>query len=119
MVRAIVDAAIDFNKRVSEVVSNRVHTVFRNKNARHIKAIYERAVGKKNIDALEVLKDRHLHDFGFTIEIIPTNEEMQDFKEDLGLYLQQGLISPEIKSEATQIAKTSLKLASQYFILYV
>ena len=30
------------------------------------------------------------------------------------MYLQQGLISPEIKSEATQIAKTSLKLASQY-----
>jgi len=110
----IVDAAIDFNKRVSEVISNRVHTIFRNRNAKHVKAIYERAVGKKNIDALEVLKDRHLHDFGFTIEIIPTNEEMQDFKEDLGLYLQQGLISPEIKSEATQIAKTSLKLASQY-----
>ena len=110
----IVDAAIDFNKRVSEVISTRVHAIFRNKNAKHLRALYERAVGKRNIDALEVLKDRHLHDFGFTIEMIPTQQAMQEFKEDLGLYLQQGLISPEIKSEATAIGRTSLKLATQY-----
>lgn len=110
----IVDAAIDFNKRIAEVISSRVHAIFRNKNAAHLQKIYERAVGKRNIEAIEVLKDRHLHDFGFTVEMIPTQQEMQEFKEDLGLYLQQGLISPEIKSEATRIAKTSLKLASQY-----
>ena len=110
----IVDAAIDFTKRVSEVISTRIHAIFRNKNATHLQEMYERAVGKQNIEALKVLKDRHLHDFGFTVEMIPSGQEMQDFKEDLGLYLQQGLISPEIKSEATRIAKISLKLASKY-----
>jgi hypothetical protein len=110
----IVDAAIDFNKRISEVISSRVHAIFRNKNAVHLQEKLIRAVGKRNVEVIEVLKDRHLHDFGFTVEMIPTQQEMQEFKEDLGLYLQQGLISPEIKSEATRIAKTSLKLASQY-----
>ena len=110
----IVDAAIDFNKRVAEVISNRVHAIYRNKNAKHLQEMYAKAVGKRNIEAVEALKDRQLHDFGFTVEMIPTGQALQDFKEDLGLYLQQGLISPEIKSEATRIAKSSLKLASQY-----
>ena len=110
----IVDAAVDFNKRVAEVISTRVHAIFRSKKAKHLQVQLERAVGKRNIEALEVMKDRHLHDFGFTIEMVPTSQEMQEFKEDLGLYLQQGLISPEIKSEATRISQTSLKLASQY-----
>lgn len=110
----IVDAAIDFNKRVAEVISSRLHAIFRNPNAKHLRKLYERAVGKKNIDALEVLQDRHLHDFGFTVEMIPTSQELQELKEDIGLYLQQGLISPEIKSEAMRIAKINIKLANQY-----
>lgn len=110
----IADAAIDFNKRVSETISSRLHAIFRNPNAKHLRKLYERAVGKKVIDGIEVLKDRHLHDFGFTVEMIPTSQELQDLKEDIGLYLQQGLISPEIKSEATRIAKINIKLANQY-----
>ncbi|CAL2094795.1 hypothetical protein [Tenacibaculum sp. 190524A02b] len=110
----IVDAAINFNKRVAEVISTRVHAIFRNPQAKHLRAIYEKAVGKKNIDALEVLKDRHLHEFGFTVEMIPTQQEMQEFKEDLSNYLQQGLITPEIKSQATLIARTNVKLANKF-----
>lgn len=110
----IVDAAVDFNKRVAEVISTRVHAIFRNPKAKHLREMLEKAVGKRNIEAVEVLKDRHLHDFGFTVEMLSTQQEMQEFKEDMALYLQQGLITPEIKSEATRIAKTSLKLASQY-----
>lgn len=110
----IVDAAIDFNKRVAETISSRLHAIFRNPNAKHLRKLYERAVGKKVIDGIEVLKDRHLHDFGFTVEMIPTQQELQELKEDIGLYLQQGLISPEIKSEAMRIAKINIKLANQY-----
>ncbi len=110
----IVDAAIDFNKRVCEVVSTRVHQIFRNPNAKHLQKMYERAVGKKNIDAVQVLENRHLHDFGFTIEMIPTSQEINEFKEDLGLYIQNGLILPEVKTEAVRIARTNIKLATQY-----
>ena len=110
----IVDAALGFNKKVAEVISSRIHAIFRNPKAKHLRKKLERAVGKQNLEALESLKDRHLHDFGFTIEILPTQQEITEFKEDLGLYLQQGLISPEIKSEAVRIAKTNVKLAVQY-----
>lgn len=110
----IMDAAIDFNKTICETISSRLHTIFRNPNANHLKKMYERAVGKQNLEALEYLKDRHLHDFGFSVEMVPTSEEIKDLKEDLNLYLQQGLISPEIKSIALRIAKTNTKLAHQY-----
>jgi hypothetical protein len=112
----IVDSATEFNKRFCETISARVHNIFRSKdpNSNPLKKLYERAVGNQNIEALEVMKDRHLHDFGFTVNMVPTQKEIQEFKEDLALSLQDGSIDVEIKSEAQQIAKTSLKLASQY-----
>lgn len=112
----IVDASIEFNKDLSEVISSRVHNIFRSKQegAQRLKKMYERAVGKQNMDALESMKDRHLHDFGFTVEMVPTKQEMQEFKEDLAISLQEGLIDVEVKSEAQRIAKTNMKLASQY-----
>lgn len=110
----IVAASIDFNKTISETISSRVHNIFRSDKAPHLKKIYERAVGKQNIEALEVMKDMHLHDFGFTVEMIPTKQEMSDFKEDLGISLQDGSIDVEIKAEAQSIAKINMKLAHQY-----
>jgi hypothetical protein len=37
------------------------------------------------IDALEVMADRHLHEYGFDFKMSPTVKEFQKFKEDLGL----------------------------------
>lgn len=110
----IVDASVDFNKKVAEVISSRVHNIFASKDAAHLIKIYERAVGKQNIEAVEALKDRGLHDFGFTVEMIPTEQERQEFKEDLTLALQEGSIDVETKNEAQQIARTNVKLANQY-----
>lgn len=110
----IVDASVDFNKKVYEVISNRIHDIFSSKNAEHLVKIYKKAVGKQNIEAVEALKDRGLHDFGFTVELIPTEVEMQEFKEDLTIALQEGSIDVETKNQAQEIARTNIKLANQY-----
>lgn len=112
----IVDASIEFNKDLSEVISSRIHNIFRSKDpgAKKLRKMYERAVGKQNMDALESMKDRHLHDFGFTVEMVPTKQELADFKEDLTISLNEGLIDVEVKAEAQRIAKTNIKLATQY-----
>lgn len=112
----IVEASVEFNKSLCEAISSRIHNIFSSKNpgAERLRKMYERAVGKQHIDALESMKDRHLHDFGFTVEMVPTNQEIKDFKESLSLSLQEGLLDVEVKYEAERIAKTNIKLANQY-----
>jgi hypothetical protein len=115
----IVDASIDFDKRNSELISTRVHAIFRSKEpgAKEIQEMYKKAVGKENVEALEVMKDRHLHDFGFTVNMIPTKQELDSFKEDLSLFIQANgadIDTIAVKNEAEQIAKTNIKLATQY-----
>ena len=114
----IVDAATDFNKRIAEVISSRVHRIFSTKQegAKRLRDMYERAVGKQNIDAIEMLKDRHLHDFGFTVEMRPTSQEIQEFKENLRISLETGSIDVETKIEAEQIVINNPKLANQYLL---
>lgn len=114
----IVDTAVDFYKKVDEVVSSRIKGIFRFKEAAHIREIYENAISKHMVDALEVLKNRHLHEFGFLYEMLPTNQEMTEFKEDLTLALQDGSIDVEVKSEAIRIAKVNVKLATQYLFFH-
>lgn len=112
----IVEASIEFNKVHCETISARIHNIFKSKSegAEKLREMYRRAVGKQNIDALESMANRHLHDFGFTVNMVPTQKEIQEFKEDLSISLQEGLIDVEVKNEAQQIAKTNMKLASQY-----
>ncbi|MDO6737094.1 hypothetical protein [Wenyingzhuangia sp. 2_MG-2023] len=110
----IVVAATDFNKRIAETISSRVHSIFRNPNAKSLKDIYTRAVGKQNVEALEAMKNRHLHDFGFSIEMLPAQKEIQDFIGDLTIALQEGSIDVEIKAEAQRVARVNMKLAHQY-----
>lgn len=115
----IVDASIDFNKSLCEVISSRLHNIFRSKSngAARLRKMYERAVGKQNLDALESMQDRHLHDFGFTVNMVPTKQEMDNFREDLSLFVKGNGADVEIigiKNEAQQIAKTNIKLATQY-----
>lgn len=114
----IVTASVELNRKLCELISTRIHGIFSNKNANHIKEIYTNAVGKHFIEAIEVMKDRHLHEFGFTFEMLPTNQELQEFKEDLTLAIKEGLIDPEVKSEAVRIAKVNTKLATEYLFYH-
>lgn len=107
----IVDASVDLNKRTCQVISGRIKQTFKSTK---IKEIYQKVVGQYSVEALEVLKDRHLHEFGFITEMLPTQQEMNSFKEDLGLALKEGSIDVEVKIEAEAIAKTNVKMAQQY-----
>lgn len=110
----IVDAATDFNKRVAELISSRIHSIFKHDKSGYLKRIYENAVGKHNIEALEALADRSLHEFGFSVEMVPAQKEMQEFAEDLKIAMQEGTIDVEDKIEAQRIARTNIKLAHEY-----
>jgi hypothetical protein len=112
----IVEAATDFNKKMSELISSRLHSIFKYDKSGYLKRIYENAVGKHNVDALEALADRSLHEFGFTVEMIPSQKEMDSFMEDLRIAMTEGTIDVEDKIEAERIARTNMKLSRQYLI---
>ncbi len=110
----IVDAAKDFDKTICEIISIRLKSIFTYKGGENIVEMYKRSVGKHNIEAMETMKNRHLYDFGFTIEMVPTKEEMAEFKEDLALAMKEGTIDVEDKIEAQSLAKVNVKLATEY-----
>lgn len=112
--RHIVEAATDFDKTISETISVRAKSIFTHKGGDKIIEMYKRAVGKHNIDAMETMKDRHLYDFGFTIQMVPTIEEIREFKEDLGISMKEGTIDVEDKIEAQNLAKINVKMANEY-----
>ena len=89
----IVEAATDFNKRVAELISSRIHSIFKHDKSGYLKRIYENAVGKHNIEALEALADRSLHEFGFSVEMVPAQKEMQEFAEDLKIAMQEAAVN--------------------------
>jgi hypothetical protein len=110
----IVDAATWFNKKVSEVISTRIHSIFKHDKSGYLRRIYENAVGKHLVDSLEVLADRSLHEFGFIIEMVPAQKELDKLAEDLGIAMKEGTIDVEDKIETERIAKTNIKLALEY-----
>ncbi|WP_430611488.1 hypothetical protein [Flavobacterium sp. JP2137] len=110
----IVRMNVLFNLKVCEVISTRIQAIYNYSEASKIREIYNNVIGKHMMDHLSILKNRHLHEFGFTFNMMPTSLEIQEFKEDLGIALQEGFVSPEIKSEATNIFKTNPKLARKY-----
>lgn len=110
----IVDTAVLFKKRICEVISSRIKSIYTYKDAAHLREIYTNVVGKTMMDAIEVLKNRHLHEFGFIYEMYPTIQEIQEFKDTLNMAVQEGFIDAYMKSQAVRIAKTNLKLATEF-----
>ncbi|MFH6944627.1 hypothetical protein [Flavobacterium sp. FlaQc-50] len=110
----IVDAATYFNKRVAEVISSRLHSIFKYDKSGYLRRIYENAVGKQHVDAIEVLADRSLHEFGFSVEMVPAQKELEELAIDLGIAMKEGTIDVEDKMEAQRIARTNIKLANEY-----
>jgi hypothetical protein len=110
----IVRASLDFDKSICQTISSRLKTVYTYKEGKDIQEFYNRAIGKQNMDAMEAMKDRSLRDFGFTLNMVPSGQDVQDFREDLSIAMKEGSIDVETKIEAQQLAKTNLKLANEY-----
>lgn len=115
--RDIVDTSINFKKKICEVISSRIKSIFKYKDADHLKQIYLNVVGKEFLDAEEIMADRHIHEFGFTYEMYPTVKAIQEFQTDLGLAIQDGSIDVQVKAEATMIARSNIKMAIQYVMV--
>ncbi|MVX36217.1 hypothetical protein [Myroides sp. LoEW2-1] len=110
----IVDTWIRFRTKLSELISTRIQSIYNYSEAHKVRKLYNNIISKHLNDHLSILKNRHLHEFGFTFNIYSSAEAMQEFKEDLGIALQEGLISVEEKTESMNIFKTNPKLAKQY-----
>lgn len=108
-------AAIKLKLDVAEVISLRISDIFRFKHkAPHLVKMYERAIGKLNVDVLESMKGIHLYSFGFSMEMLPTMQELQNFEESMRISLEAGRITEDDMNEAREIAKKNPKLANQY-----
>lgn len=114
----IVDAAVLFKKKISETISTRIHGIFNYKDAENIKEIYMNVVGRQMFDFLEVMKNRNAHEFGFTFEMNPTRQEIQEFTELLTLGINEQSIDMEIAYQAKQIAKVNIKKATEYLMYH-
>lgn len=112
----IVKTAIYFNKKVCEVISSRIHSIYKYKEAKKIQELYNTVLGKHFMDVVGVMKNRHLHEFGFIVEMVPTSQELAEFKEILQQAQKENSLNPEVLSEALDIFKTSPKLAREYLL---
>jgi hypothetical protein len=116
--RNIVDTSVLFKKKICENISTRIHTIFSYKEAKKIRDVYENVVGKNMLDAMEVLKDRNLHEFGFTFEMMPTAEEIRNFNDILNLAIQEQNIDVEIVFQTRQLAKVNIKKSIEYLMYH-
>lgn len=112
----IVDTYLHFDKKICEVVSSRLLTIFKYKDGKRLRDLYSQVVSKDLVESASILKDRHLHEFGFVIELRPTSEELQEFGASLNLALQEGYIDVEVSEQAKDIAKYNTKMALQYLM---
>ncbi|MFJ1492151.1 hypothetical protein [Capnocytophaga canis] len=110
----IVDSAISLKLKVAEIISTRISDVFRFPEAEKIRKVYENAIGKFNMDILQQIGSVHLHEFGFSIEMLPTQEELQKFEENLAMAIQKGSIDEDDIFEAREMAKRSVEYAVQF-----
>lgn len=110
----LADTALNMNRKICETISSRIHSIFFYKEAEHLRKLYYDIVGKQLVDAIEILKDRHLHEFGFVFRMIPSQEDIQQFREDLSVALQNGMVNVVTKSEAEYIYATNPELARQF-----
>lgn len=110
--KGVVEASLEISRKAAETISTRLGDIFR--WGTDIADVYKNAVGATNLDIIDSLDNRHLHEFGFVIDILPTEKEMQEFKESLSIALQEGSIDVDDKIKAERIATMNIKQAENY-----
>ena len=110
----VVNTAVHWNKKLCEVISTRINGVFSHDEAKHIQEMYIGVVGKSYVDAVEVLKNRHLHEFAFTFRFLPYGEELKEFNDGLSIAASKGFLDEVVAITAKNYARTNVKLALKY-----
>lgn len=110
----IVDTATMFDKKVCETISSRIKTIYMFDEAGNLKKLYENAIGIQNANILEVMKNRHLHEFGFSVEMVPDKEMLNELKADLNICIQEQTIDISEKYQILELAKSNYKKAYEY-----
>ena len=103
-----------YNKKLCEVISTRINGIFSHDEAKHIQEMYMGVVGKSYVDAVEVLKNRHLHEFAFTFRFLPYGEELKEFNDGLSIAASKGYLDEVVAITAKNYARTNVKLALKY-----
>jgi hypothetical protein len=103
-----------FDKKVCETISSRIKTIWMFDEAKSLRDMYAMALGELDMDVLEALKNRHLHEFGFTVEMVPDKEMLNDLKKDLNIALQEQTIDLSEKYQILELAKSNYKKAFEY-----
>jgi hypothetical protein len=110
----IVDTATMFDKKVCESISSRIKTIWMFNKAGTLKKLYENAIGIQNANLLEPYKYRHLHEFGYSVEMVPDKEMLTELKKDLDIGMQEQTIDLSEKYQILDLAKTNYKKAYEY-----
>lgn len=111
----IAEASRYLKLKTAEIISTRISDIFRFKEeAGHLIEIYTKAIGKLNIAILDDIGSVHLHEYGFSMEMLPSQEELKEFEESLKIALQAGKIDEDDILDARAIAKVNPKYASQF-----
>ena len=110
----IVDTATMFDKKVCETISSRIKTIYMFDDQGRLKKLYESAIGTQNVNILDALKNRHLHEFGYSVEMVPDKEMLNDLKQDLSLAIQEQTVDLSEKYQILELAKNNYKKAYEY-----
>lgn len=110
----IVDTATMFDKKVCESISSRIKTIWMFDETGSLKKLYENAIGIQNANLLEPYKNRHLHEFGYSVEMVPDKEMLTELKTDLNICLQEQTVDISEKYQILDLAKTNYKKAYEY-----
>lgn len=110
--RHILDSVLKITAYNADNVFSRVKDIF--KYYPHIKASYEKAVGRINLDVVDSLKDLGKHDIGIFCALKPSVQDKSQLENNISLALQQQTISLDDAQQARYIGETSTKMANQY-----
>jgi len=110
----IVEASTNFDKRICQTISTRIKGIFKFERLKRLRKTLSDAVGRENIEAVKGVENRSLHEFGFTIEMVPAKQELDNLREDLGIAIQEKSIDVSDKAEILAIARNNMKQARQY-----
>jgi hypothetical protein len=103
--RHILQAVLHITKRVAIGTSLGLQDIFKYSN---LKEAYVSAIGKINMEILDVLNDIHLYDVGINIDLKPDKEERQYLEGNISMALQRQEITLDDAIDVRRIENTDL-----------